>query len=237
VWPRLLIVARRRKRDEAPPLYWGLTPNQVVAFNLARARDLKGWTQEEAAEALAPYLGSRWSKASFSAAERSLDGERIRQFDADELVAFARAFELPVGWFFMPPRPWVAKEGGTIPVKLATADAGRFGKQLALLIDLVFGERQQQALLEHRMGQFFDDLGVAQSELLTESQRRVSGLAERRLAALVRSSFGDIQQWRQTLAAIGEKLGALEGLAETAVAADLAGEDTAAPGPETRDDD
>ncbi len=56
------------------PAYLGFTPNQVVAYNLTRAREHRGWTQDEAAEALAPYLGTRWSKASFSQAERSVAG-------------------------------------------------------------------------------------------------------------------------------------------------------------------
>ena len=48
-----------------------MTPNQIVAYNVAKARALRGWTQEQAAEALAPYLGARLSEASFSALERS----------------------------------------------------------------------------------------------------------------------------------------------------------------------
>lgn len=79
-----------------------LTPNQVVAYNLRRARELRGWTQQEAADALAPF-GFRWSSAAFSAAERSVAGGRVRQFNADELLAFAEVFQLPVGWFFLPP--------------------------------------------------------------------------------------------------------------------------------------
>ncbi|MDP9454143.1 MAG: helix-turn-helix transcriptional regulator, partial [Actinomycetota bacterium] len=88
---------KAKKSAEAPPeypYYLGLTPNQVVAFNLALARQRKGWTQEEAAQALEPYLGKRWSKASVSQAERSIAGRFVRNFDADELVAFARAFEV-----------------------------------------------------------------------------------------------------------------------------------------------
>src|SRR5215207_10252431 len=64
-----------------------LTPNQLVAYNLHRARIMRGWTQEEAAEQLEPFLGKRWSKASFSAAERSVTGDRAREFTVDELVA------------------------------------------------------------------------------------------------------------------------------------------------------
>lgn len=77
--------------------------NQVVAYNLTRARSLRGWTQERAAEELAPHLGRRWSKASFSAAERSVMGVRPKVFSADELLAFSRAFDLPVTFFLIPP--------------------------------------------------------------------------------------------------------------------------------------
>jgi transcriptional regulator with XRE-family HTH domain len=81
----------------------GLAPNQLVAYNLRRARQLRGWTQEQAAERLAPYLGVRWSKVTFSAAERSVAGRRVRQFDAEELVALSLAFGLPLAWWFLPP--------------------------------------------------------------------------------------------------------------------------------------
>ena len=74
------------------------TPNQLVAFNLRHARNLRGWTQEEAAERLTPFIGAQWSKASYSAAERSADGGRIRQFTADDIYAFAQCFELPVSF-------------------------------------------------------------------------------------------------------------------------------------------
>jgi hypothetical protein len=82
-----------------------LTPNQVVAFNLSEARRLRGWTQQRAAAELEPYVGVRWSKASFSAAERSVDGIRVRKFSADHIVAFARCFEVSVEFFFEPPPP------------------------------------------------------------------------------------------------------------------------------------
>jgi transcriptional regulator with XRE-family HTH domain len=100
-----------------------LTPNQIVAFNLAEARSLRGWTQEEAAERLEPYLGTRWSKGSFSAAERSFTRERVRQFTADDLFAFAKAFNLPVSWFLLPP-----DEGG-----------GRRGSLTGEDLELLFG--------------------------------------------------------------------------------------------------
>jgi hypothetical protein len=81
-----------------------MTANQLVACNLRRAREEKGLTQELASQYLERYLGKRWSNASFSIAERSADeGARKREFDANELLAFSRAFEKPVAWFFTPP--------------------------------------------------------------------------------------------------------------------------------------
>lgn len=81
-----------------------LSANRAVAYNLALARRSRGWTQEQAAEALEEHLGQRWSKASWSAAERSFDGTRVREFTADEIVALSETFGLPVGWWFLPPQ-------------------------------------------------------------------------------------------------------------------------------------
>ncbi|MBA2240473.1 MAG: helix-turn-helix transcriptional regulator [Solirubrobacterales bacterium] len=92
------------------------TPNQLVAYNLRRARTRRGWTQTEAAERLEPFLGARWSKATYSAAERSVAGERVRQFTAGDLYAFARCFELPPA-FFLAPSPSVEQ--------IAPADAAK----------------------------------------------------------------------------------------------------------------
>lgn len=82
-----------------------MTPNQIVAYNLARARALRGWTQEVAANHLAKFLAlhAKWSRATFSVAEQSVKGVRIREFTADDIFAFARAFELPVTYFLLPP--------------------------------------------------------------------------------------------------------------------------------------
>ena len=85
-----------------------LTPNQIVALNLARVRVEYGWSQPEAAAALEPFLGVRWSRASYSAIERSVDGIRVKQFSADELVAIARCFNRPISWFLTPPADVIA---------------------------------------------------------------------------------------------------------------------------------
>lgn len=80
-----------------------LTPNQIVALNITRARVERGWSQPQAAAALEAFLGVRWSRASYSAIERSIDGTRIKQFSADELIALARCFDKPITWFLTPP--------------------------------------------------------------------------------------------------------------------------------------
>lgn len=80
-----------------------LTANQLVAYNLMRARKSAGLSQEQAAGRLAVYRGVRWSKSVYSAAERSYQGKRVRQFTADDVLAMALAFGLPVTYFYLPP--------------------------------------------------------------------------------------------------------------------------------------
>lgn len=77
------------------------TANQLVAMNITTMRKRRGWTQEDFAERLEPVLGDRWSIAVVSAAERSVTGKRVREFTADELVALARTFEVPIGSLFL----------------------------------------------------------------------------------------------------------------------------------------
>src|SRR5881409_601727 len=79
-----------------------LTVNQVVSYNLGRARRSRGWTQEETAERLERASGKKWTAATLSASERAIKTGRPRVFDANELVTFARVFEYPVVYFFLP---------------------------------------------------------------------------------------------------------------------------------------
>jgi transcriptional regulator with XRE-family HTH domain len=77
--------------------------NEIVAYNFRAARELRGWTQDESAQALEGLLGQRLPQASISAIERAYEGDRRREFDAHEILAFALAFDLPLVWFFLPP--------------------------------------------------------------------------------------------------------------------------------------
>jgi hypothetical protein len=91
------------KREHLRPDRIVLSPCQIVAWNLEKIRRARGLSQDETARKLAPYLGFRMTRAALSQAERCLYGGRIRRFDADEIVAFARAFDVPVSTFFMVP--------------------------------------------------------------------------------------------------------------------------------------
>lgn len=103
----------RRRREEPTEPQEPMRPvdprpqvdlNQVVAYNVRLARELRGWTQEEFAERLERYLGTRLTQASVSAIERAWDGDRRREFDAHELLIFAMVFDLPMMWFLLPPK-------------------------------------------------------------------------------------------------------------------------------------
>ena len=123
------------------------TPNQIVAYRVARARQLRGWTQVEAARQLEPFLGVRLSPASFSAIERSVLGGRIRRFSGDEIVALARGFGVPLGWFFTPPPR-------SQLVSVQTPDAARDGLDPLELIDLALGDPTSLAEWQRALTEF-----------------------------------------------------------------------------------
>ncbi len=177
------------------PRTW--TPNQVVAHNLTRARELRGWTQEEAAEALAPFLGARLSAASLSAIERSIRGTRVKQFSADELVALSRAFELPLGWWLTPP-----DEGA-----LHTPDHPRTGVDFVELVDVTLGTAAT-------LPPWAKALEEWSAHHATMSSERPAGVPtanlELRARALVRERFGDLVQARDTLRRLADVLDALD---------------------------
>ena len=94
---------RSRRQPAPPPKETRWTASQLVAFNLTRARRKAEMTQQEAADAISRYTESEWTQATVATAEGSVSGTRIRQFNPSELLAFCFAFDVPIGWFFMPP--------------------------------------------------------------------------------------------------------------------------------------
>src|SRR5215210_9270356 len=188
-------------------------PNQIVAFNVAKARLLRGWTQEHAAEALAPFLGVKLSGASFSAIERSVDVGRAREFNADELLAFARGFRLPLAWFFTPPSAW---EG----VGVATPDAGEEGLDPLVMLHAVLGTPEtipeyKQYLFSwpdprHRLRIYADgrteNLGPVAEDVYPLADEMVRTRAQR----LLRDRFGGVENAREVLESLTAVLDELD---------------------------
>ena len=188
-----------------------MTPNQVVAYNVIKARALRGWTQEQAADALAPYLGTKLSGPSFSALERSaVKIDRIKQFSADDLLALSRGFDLPIGYFFTPPPP-------AADVGLYGPDGGNKGLDPVVLLDAILGTPEN---LEHWAG---DLLAYAASHApMPRSKRekpsvspadladRLTPLADLHAKALLRNALGDLDNASDLLERLAEALRLLD---------------------------
>jgi len=187
-------MARRTKKaapiEEPPAPPKVLDANQVVAYNFRVARELRGWTQEETARRLAPYLGQELPKASISGIERSFDGERRRYFDAQELVAFSLAFDLPVVWFLLPPPD-------ADDYELTAA-----GRSVQLLATLVLGRDDQLDDIKERMQQLREADAESAGEVLADaggfppelSWRHFQRRREEALFALVEEETSEIER-------------------------------------------
>ena len=133
-----------KPKAKPDPKTW--TPSQVVAHNLARARELRALTQTEVAERLTRCTGTRWTQATVAQAEGSVAGERVRQFTANELVALARTFDLPVLYFFLPPEDGLRA--------LAVPDGPAKGWPWEYLLLLVWGHTGNFPLVADRAAPF-----------------------------------------------------------------------------------
>jgi transcriptional regulator with XRE-family HTH domain len=118
------------RKQTTPKPYPSLTANQLVAYNMHRARKRRGWSQEELArrlqEELKQPLGQgadrRQIIGNWEASPRRAPTDpkaRIKQFDADELVALAFVFDLSPIWFLLPPEKpddrMLGTHGGSLP--------------------------------------------------------------------------------------------------------------------------
>jgi transcriptional regulator with XRE-family HTH domain len=118
------------------------TASQVVAHNVSWARRLCGLTQVEVAERLKRFTGTNWTQTTVAQAEGSISGTRVRHFTANELVALARTFDLPVLFFFMPPED--ERRG------LGTPDSPPGGWRWEYLLMLVWGHRDNFPVMAER---------------------------------------------------------------------------------------
>ena len=132
--------------------------NQIVAYNLRAARERKGWTQETLAKTLERLSGIPYSHAMISALERAWDGERRREFDAQELALLSAALEVPIMWFFLPP----PKEHRPLE---------QLGRPAFELYWLLLGKEEQLEPLYERLR----ELGIHDPTPAEETARKVTG--------------------------------------------------------------
>ncbi len=161
------MVGRKRTPADEPPQTNALRAgeadlNEIVAYNFRQARELRAWTQEETAQALEPLLGQRLPQASISAIERAYEGERRREFDAQEILAFALAFDLPLVWFFLPP-----------PADHRTLH--RTSNIVSDLYGIVFGEEEQLEPVYDRLRQ----LGIDEPSEVDRTIENLTGKPSR----------------------------------------------------------
>ena len=188
-----------------------MTTNQIVAHNVAKARAIRGWTQDQAAEAIAPYWGSRMSEASFSALERSAwTVNRIKQFSADELLALSRGFDLPIGFFLTPPPP--AFDAG-----LYGPDAGNKGLDPIVLLDAILGTPDNLGYWEEELLAYSASQAPAPPSKREKPSVSPKDLADRleplgglRAKALLRQAFGELSDASEVLERLAEALKLLD---------------------------
>ena len=178
-----------------------LTPNQLVAANMSAARKLRGWTQEEAAAHLAPHLGAHWSKANYSAAESSwLRQGRLRNFSADDLVAIAAAFELPIAWFFMPPPffAFIPRANYDEENKISSAgpDSG-MALDIGDYMTVVFGTPEGVQHAIRRIDDAFEHPPNRLHDL--EAATASKGAVTNTVRAHMKARTADLARWRQSL--------------------------------------
>jgi transcriptional regulator with XRE-family HTH domain len=150
----------------------GWSASQVVAHNLTKARELRGLTQAEVAERLSRFTGAPWSQTTVAQAEGSVSGQRIRQFTANELVALARTFDLPVLFFFLPPDDGAGR--------LVTDDA-KGGLPWEYLLVVLLGHRGNFPVLADRTANWAELLAsgidIPRSDALPEDDAILSEIA------------------------------------------------------------
>ncbi len=199
-----------------------MTTNQVVAYNVAKARAIRGWTQEQAAEELAPYLGAKLSAASFSALERSAwNPGRIKVFSADELVALCRGFDLPIGFFLVPPPP-------AMDIGFHAPDGGVKGLDPIVMLDVMLGAPENLGYLESELLDYSASIAPkpkSKRERASVSPAdladRLSHLMAQRAKAGLRSRLGGVEKAKDVLERLVELLEDLDDSAPDVMAEEV----------------
>jgi hypothetical protein len=142
-----------------------------------------------------------------------VDGGRIREITADELVGFARAFDLPIGFFLTPPSAWDNHV-------VATPDAGPGGLEPIELFDVVIGTEENLAAWEeyllswpspaHRVAIRDDGTTENLGRVQGDVHPRLAGPAGLRAWLALRETFGDLAAARDVLSRLAVALHELE---------------------------
>ena len=185
---------KRRPPTDEPT--W--TPNQVVANNLTRLRHRRNLTQAELARQLSAWAGKEWTEAMVAHAERSVTGNRVREFTADDLITFARALDVPVLYFLTPPPSGVFVQ---VPnSRITTMD------MLGAVLGRPDNLAEWEALLDE--WHFYDDeeLPFPLSDKRRQQIRARAGeIALIRAHHIIRRHFhGDLMQLRATLNSLAD---------------------------------
>ncbi|TKA13209.1 helix-turn-helix domain-containing protein [Actinacidiphila oryziradicis] len=151
-----------------------------MSYNLLRARELRGWTQLEAAERISTCLGKTWSIPVYAAAERAHRSARVKEFSADELVALSRAFRLPLTWWLVPPGPDTRIKPRSADEAITTDD----------LLSLLFpAEGEMQTDLENRTATLFSQLAAKAGSGQTSAYLEYVNRRNSALQSMIFSAF------------------------------------------------
>jgi len=130
------------------------------------------------------------SRASYSAMERSIGGGRVKQFSADELVALARGFNLPLLWFLLPP-PLDDDPGLHVPHTTSR------GIEFTEFLDIVFGTSENVGPYREALRKWASD--ATDEGLLQKVERQLAATDNAQKEALLAETVGDVTTAQDTL--------------------------------------
>ena len=93
------MAARKRRAKRPEPL----TASAIVALNVRRIREERGWSQAQAGERLERVTGRPWSVATVSAVERGWERGPERAFGVNEVDKISLAFGVSLLELLLPP--------------------------------------------------------------------------------------------------------------------------------------
>jgi transcriptional regulator with XRE-family HTH domain len=159
----------RRERAEGR-----LDMTQVVGHRMSAARASQGRSQEWVAERMARFTGANWTASTVSLAENSATSSRPRSFTANDIVALARTFALPIPYFFIPP------DEPTPPPDFPDAPQAGWDYLLALLVG-DDGQRKQLAPLLADES-LIREIPIPPGDRIEDSPDRVAGNDKREIS-------------------------------------------------------